>query len=59
MVSFAKCNFDQIQLTGKRQPYPCQYTKLEAEDVEDKVPVVVVRHAIVHPRTVTVRVSLV
>jgi hypothetical protein len=57
IVNFAIFSLGAVQLTGKRQPYPGQNTELEGEDVEDKVAVVVVRYAVVHPRTVTVGVS--
>lgn len=45
------------RLTGKYQPYPHQYTELQREYVKHKVAVVVVRHTVVDPRTVTAEVS--
>jgi hypothetical protein len=57
MISFVLGGLEGIRLTGKCQPYPHQDTELQEKDVEQEVSVVVVRNAIVHPRTVTVDIS--
>jgi hypothetical protein len=57
VVRYLSCGSVYGKLTSKCQPDPRCNTEFQEENVEHKLAMVVVCHAVVHPRTVTINVS--